>query len=324
MSILTNNLYTLSLIAMGAADQVNPPLPMDVDFESMERESIDTLCDLIQERFGRSCHDHLRECGGGIKLLAQTLERLPQITAPKTLVSFKSSTQSQSGMVLFFPGQHGLARSFQNFSTLIDDRHSVLACEYDGLDQTSKPASTMSETIEDLYETLYGEQEARLKSLESSEQEVVLFGFCIGSCYAHAMAQKLARNHDLNIRLVFFDGHPAEWFTETSPRDIFRKSKKALQLVRSKGSIERSLVRQGRRQFHMLRKHASPRVDHPALLIRSNSVGASWSLCSDAWAPLVRECQHVDCTDLSHLDLIQRRQEARISEYVQPGYQAPA
>lgn len=324
MSILANNLYNLSLMAMESEHRRKPPLPGDVNFSSMTEEGIERLGNLILERFGRSCHDHLRNSDGGIKLLAKTLEGLPQISAPKNLISFNTSTDPDSGMVLFFPGQHGLAHSFEHFATLIDERHSVFACEYEGLDQGSKPTNTMRQTTEKLYQTLDGEHADLFRQLEASQQEVVLFGFCLGSCYAHDMAGHLGQKHDLNIRLVFFDGHPAEWFTETSPRDIFRKSKKALQLVRRKGQIERSLVRQGRRQLHMLSKHASSRVNHPALLIRSNSVGSSWSLCSDAWAPHVRECQHVDCLDLSHLDLMQRRQEARISKYVQPGYQASA
>ena len=137
--------------------------------------------------------------------------------------------------------------------------------------------------------------------------EVVLFGFCIGGCYAHEFARILVERHDINVRLVIFDGHPAEWYLGTGARDLFRKTKKVLQIVRAKGRIERSLVRQGRRQLHLLGKHVSVELDVPALLLRSNSIEESWGLSQEAWQPFVRECQQVDIPDLSHLDLFQRR-----------------
>ena len=319
MSILANNIYNLSLIALGNSGQSDQPFPGDVDFNSFDPEALAIMEDLLMERFGRSCHEHLRESGGGINRLVAVLESLPQVATPKTLLSFKESDDPRSGLVLFYPGKHGMARSFQNFASLIDGPNTVLACEYDGIDRASRPARTVKETIENMYRELLAGHADLLRRLEASRREVVLFGFCLGSCYAHAMARRLSRDHDLAIRMVFFDGHPAEWFSGTSPRELLRTSKKALSIVRRRGRLERRLVRQGRRQHHMLSRYASLPVDHPALLILSNSVGVSWSLCSDAWQPLVRECTQIACTDLSHLDLIQRQQEFRIVEHLQPG-----
>lgn len=138
-----------------------------------------------------------------------------------------------------------------------------------------------------------------------------------------SLSHRLSRDHDLNIRLVFFDGPPAEWFSPTSMRSLLRSSKKALEFARIRGDLERRLVRQGRRQHHMLSKHATRKVDLPALLIRSYSVIESWDLSQRTWQPYVRECRHMDLLDISHIDLIQRRQETRISAFLEPGAVLP-
>ena len=318
MNILANQLYNLSMIASGHDGQSDRPLPGTVDFGSFGPEALKVMGDLVLERFGLDCHQHLRQDGGGISRLVTVLNSLPQVATPDTLVSFRESDDPRAGMVVFFPGKHGAVRSFQNFADLVDPRNSVLGFDYDGLDRESRPASTMNDTIEVMYRELVGRHAERLERMRASRRELVLFGFCLGSCYAHALAGRLSRDHDLEIRMVFFDGHPAEWFSDTSPRDLLRKTRDALRVVRRKGDIDRRLVRQGRRQHHMLGRHASLPVDHPALLILSNSVGVSWELCADAWKPLVRECTQIAYPDLSHMDLMQRQQESRIVEHVQP------
>ena len=319
MSKLANQLYNLSMIASGHASQSDRPLPGSIDFGSFGPEGQGVMGDLVLERFGVACHDHLTECGGGIGQLVKALDSLPQVVTPKTIVSFRESDDPRSGMVIFFPGRHGAVRSFHNFASLIDTRNSVLGIEYDGLDRDSKPASSMRDAIEKMYRDLVGSHAERLDRLQSSRRELVLFGFCLGSCYAHALARRISLDYDLQIRMVFFDGHPAEWFRDTTPRDLLRKPKNALKVVRGKGDLDRRLVRQGQRQHHILSRHASLPVDHPALLILSNWVGDSWSLCSEAWQPLVCECRQITYSDLSHMDLMQRRQEFRIVEHVQPG-----
>ena len=87
MSLLANNIYNLSLSMMMDDPVFKPPLPTAVDFGTFTPERIDLLGDLVIERFGRSCHEHLREVGGGIKQLAATLEKTPQITAPNTVLN---------------------------------------------------------------------------------------------------------------------------------------------------------------------------------------------------------------------------------------------
>ena len=324
MSIFANQLYNLSMIASGHAGQSDRPLPGQVDFGSFDPEALGVMGDLVLERFGLACHDYLRESGGGISRLVAVLDALPQVATPKSLVTFRESDDPLSGLVIFFPGKHGAVRSFHNFANLIGTPNSVLGFDYDGLDQDARPASTINETIEDMYRDLVGGHAELLDRLQSSRRELVLFGFCLGSCYAHALARRISLDYDLEIRMVFFDGHPAEWFGDTSPRDLLRKTREALRIVRRKGEIDRRLVRQGRRQHHMLSSHASLPTDHPALLILSNSVGASWNLCSEAWKPLVRECRQIDFSDLSHMDLMQRQQEFRIVEHVEPGCRASA
>jgi thioesterase domain-containing protein len=320
MSILANNLYNLSLNAMGGQGSDEQPLPHALDFSEFEPDRRETMADLVAERFGRSCHRHLDADGGDIRSLARCLEGLPQESTPETVLTFRESMVDDGGLVVIFPGQHGLARSFQRLAGLIDDGHSVLACDYDGLDESVSSAKTMDDSAEVFYKRLVTKHHSLLNRIARNNGEVVLFGYCIGGCYAHAMADRLIKEHDLEVRLVFFDGHPAEWFSGVRTRDLFRKSRKALQIVRAKGNIERRLVRQGCRQFHLLGKHESPTIDIPAMLLRSVAISESWSLSSKAWEPYVRDCREVDFPDLSHLDLIQRRQEDRISDYLQPGY----
>ena len=319
MSLLANNIYNLSLSMMMDDPVFKPPLPTAVDFGTFTPERIDLLGDLVTERFGRSCHEHLREVGGGIKQLAATLEKTPQITAPNTVLNFRVSSRSGAGLVILFPGLHGLARSFYKLSECIPGQHSVIAFDYDGLDSENPPSKSLDQSIESFYNGLVRDHPGMLDEMSRSGQEVVLFGLCLGSCFAHAFAHRLSRDHDLNIRLVFFDGHPAEWFSRTNMRSLLRSSKKALEFARTRGDLERRLVRQGRRQHHMLSKHTSRKVDFPALLIRSNSVGESWDLSQQSWEPYVRECRQMDLPDISHIDLIQRRQEARISRFLEPG-----
>ena len=319
MSLLANNLYNLALTLMVDDPGFETPLPTAVDFNSFSRSRRDLLGDLIMERFGRSCHDHLRERGGGIKLLAEALERAPQSNSPKTILDFRKSSDPDAGIVFLFPGQHGLGRSFQKLSSCIDGPLSVFAFDYDGLDSDATPCKSVEQSIDHFHECLLREHPETLKNAVDNDREVVLFGLCLGSCFAHAFADRLRRDHDLNVRLVFFDGLPAERISQTGMRSLLRSTRKALRNVRSRGGLERLLVRQGRRQRHMLSKHVTPAVDCPALLIRSNSVAESWDLSAESWAPFVRECRHVDLEDVSHIDLIQRRQESRISCFLQPG-----
>ena len=319
MSLLANNIYNLSLSLMMDDPEFKPPLPTAVDFGTFTPERLDLLGDLVTERFGRSCHEHLREVGGGIKQLAATLEKTPQLTVPKTVLNFRMSSRPDAGLVILFPGQHGLGRSFHKLSECIPGHHSVISFDYDGLDSETPPSKNVDQSIESFFNGLLRDHPGILDAMSRSGQEVVLFGLCLGSCFAHAFAQRLSRDHDLNIRLVFFDGHPAEWFSRTSMRSLLRNSKKALEFARTRGDLERRLVRQGRRQHHMLSKHTSKKVDFPALLIRSNSVVESWDLSRQSWQPYVRECRHIDLHDISHIDLIQRRQELRISGFLEPG-----
>lgn len=323
MSLLANNIYNLSLSLMMDDPEFNPPLPTAVDFGTFTPEKLDLLGDLVAERFGRSCHKHLREVGGGIKQLAASLEKTPQRTAPKTVIKFRMSSRPDSGLVILFPGQHGLGRSFQKLSECIPVHHSVIAFDYDGLQSETPPSKNVDQSIESFFNGLLRDHPGILDEMSRSGQEIVLFGFCLGSCFAHAFAHRLSRDHDLNIRLVFFDGHPAEWFSRTSMRSLLRSSKKALEFARIRGDLERRLVRQGRRQHHMLSKHATRKVDFPALLIRSYSVIESWDLSQRTWQPYVRECRHTDLLDISHIDLIQRRQETRISAFLEPGAVLP-
>ena len=319
MGLLANNIYNLSLSLVTDDSEFETSLPTAVDFGSFTPERIDLLGDLITERFGRSCHEHLREVGGGIMQLASTLEKSPQVTVPKTVLNLKMPSRPDAGLVILFSGQHGLGRSFQKLSKCIPGDHFVIAFDYDGLDSNSAPVKSVDQSIDLFFNALLRDHPGILDEMASSGQEVVLFGLCLGSCFAHAFAHRISRDHDLNIRLVFFDGHPAEWFSKTSVRSLFRSSKKALEFARTRGDLERRLVRQGRRQHHMLSKHTSRKVNFPALLIRSNSVGASWDLTQESWQPYVRSCRHVDLLDISHIDLIQRRQESRISSLLEPG-----
>ena len=319
MSLLTNNIYNLSLSLRTDDSEFEIPLPTAVDFGSFISEKLDRLGDLITERFGRSCHEHLREVGGGIMQLASTLEKSPQVTVPKTVLNLKMSSRPDAGLVILFSGQHGLGRSFQRLSECIPGDHSVIAFDYDGLDSNSPPVKSVDQSIDLFVNALLREHPGILDEMASSGQEVVLFGLCLGSCFAHAFAHRISRDHDLNIRLVFFDGHPAEWFSRTSMRSLLRSSKKALHFARTRGDLERRLVRQGRRQHHMLSKHTSGKLDFPALLLLSNSVGDSWDLSQESWQPYVRSCRHVDLLDISHIDLIQRRQELRVSSFLEPG-----
>ena len=319
MSLLANNIYNLSLSLMVDDPEFNPPLPTAVDFGTFAPERLDLLGDLVTERFGRPCHKHLSEVGGGIMQLAATLEKTHQATVPKTVLNLTMSSRPDAGLVILFPGQHGLARSFQRLAECIPGHHSVIAFDYDGLDSQNPPSKNVDQSIESFYEGMLRVDPGMLDDISSNGQEVVLFGLCLGSCFAHAFAERLFRDHDLNIRLVFFDGHPAEWFSRTSMRSLLRRSKRALEFARTRGDLERRLVRQGRRQHHMLSRHTSREVDSPALLIRSNSVGDSWDLCRQSWQPYVRECRHVDLPDVSHIDLIQRRQESRIACFLEPG-----
>ena len=319
MSLLANNIYNLSLSLMMDDPEFKPPLPNTVDFETFTPEEVDRLGDLVTERFGRPCHEHLREVGGGIKQLAATLEKTPQLTAPKTVLNLRISSRPDAGLVILFPGQHGLGRSFQKLSECVPGDHSVIAFDYDGLDLETPPSKDVDQSMESFYNGLRRDHPGILDEMSRSGREVVLFGLCLGSCFAHAFAQRLSRDHDLNIRLVFFDGHPAEWFSRTSIRSLLRSSKKALEFARTRGDLERRLVLQGRRQHHMLTKHISRKVDFPALLIRSNSVVESWDLSRQSWQPYVLECRHVDLPDISHIDLVQRRQEALISGFLEPG-----
>jgi thioesterase domain-containing protein len=320
MSILANNLYNLSLIAMGDQGDVEAPLPTRLDFSKFDSASIAHFERLVASRFGRSWDIDIQHAGLDLKALAQELEQLPQVSSPERIHTFRETQFRDAGMVLFFPGQHGLARTFQRFTDLIDDRHSVLAVDYDGIDERFISSKTMQQSVDVFYRMLLQKHEELVNRLAKGGGEVVIFGFCIGGCYAHDMARHLVERHDLNVRLVIFDGHPAEWYSGTGARELLRKTKKILQMVRAKGRIERNLVRQGRRQIHLLGKHVSVELDVPALLLRSNSIEESWGLSKDVWQPFVRECQQVDIQDLSHLDLFQRRMESRISPYLQPGY----
>lgn len=320
MSILANNLYILSQIAMARPGEIDCPLPNRLLFKNLNSESILHFTSLVNERFGRILDEDFQQDQMGIKMLAKKLEGLPQSSSPESLHTFRESRHPDAGMVIFFPGQHGLARAFHRFADLINDRNSVLAFDYDGLDERIGTSKTMDASVDLFYRRLVEKHEALLNRLAAGGGEVVLFGFCLGGCYAHEFARRLLQDHDLKIRLVIFDGHPAEWYSGTGTREIIRKTKKALQMVRAKGAIERLLVRQGRRQIHLLGKQVSSNLDISALLLRSNSIHASWGVSEDAWKPHVGDCQHVDLSDLSHLDLFQRRQEARISPYLQPGY----
>ena len=320
MSILANNLYVLSQIAMARHGDLDCPLPNQVRFSDLKNESIRDFTSLVTERFGRTWEGDLRQGDLDIRMLAKKLEGLPQSTSPEIMHTFRERDLPDTGMVIFFPGQHGMARAFHRFADLIDDRHSVLGFDYDGLDERIGPSKSMVSSVECFHRRMLERHAGLLDRLAENGGEVVLFGFCLGGCYAHEFARRLLQEHDLKVRLVIFDGHPAEWYSVTGTRELFRKTKRALKQARTRGSIDRLLVRQGRRQIHLLGKHRSGKVDVPALLLRSSSVHESWGLSKESWTPHVGSCRQVDLPDLSHLDLFQRRQEKRIFHYLEPGF----
>ena len=80
--------------------------------------------------------------------------------------------------------------SYPHVHVLNGTLHNIASTTTDG---------TVKETIENMYRELLAGHADLLRRLETSRREVVLFGFCLGSCYAHAMARRLSRDHDLAL-----------------------------------------------------------------------------------------------------------------------------
>ena len=324
MSKLANNLYNLSMLAMKDHYVDAVPLPGTIDYTTCTPGELEHMGRLVLERFGRDPRRWIGQGVDDIPSLVELLESMPQQTAPQSLVTLEESDANDDGLVVLFPGQYGLSRSFQRLAGLVPGANTVVGLDYDGLDESRPVARSMEECIALFRDELLGRRGAQLERMARSGRQLVMFGFCIGACYAHAMADCLKRELDLDIRLVYFDGHPAQWLSGTRMSAIFRQSKRALEIVRVKGDIERRLVRQGCRQMRLVGRHSAGMVDVDALLLRSSAISRSWELSSEAWEPYVRTCTQIDFNDLSHLDLIQLRQEGRIAQYLEPGYRFAA